>query len=189
MKGAIFLDRDGTINRCAAPHEYILHPEDFHFLDGALDALAYLDQNSERQLVIVTNQPAIGKGLATEASIAQVHVRMMNALSHIGCRLPAVYLCPHAPWEGCECRKPKPGLLLKAAMDLDLDLSQSVVVGDTGHDLQAGWAAGVPECYQVMTGAPLESFPTDGHEYETYATLMDAAQAIVRKEQRAGGTP
>lgn len=187
MNGAIFLDRDGTINASAPESKYVTRPEDFHFLPGALDALGFLAKNSERQVVICTNQACIGKGLCTGADVAQVHLHMMNALACVMPRLPQVYVCPHAPEEGCVCRKPAPGLLIKAARNLDLDLSASVVVGDWSSDLRAGWAAGVPEAYLVLTGRRGKGkYPRTSHlgrTYETYDGLWAVAQAIVRKEK------
>ena len=182
MRGAIFLDRDGVINVNAAPHEYVTDRKDFVFIPGVLEALALLAQHQERKIVVVSNQPGIGKGLVTCQKVDDLHTWMQNRISEEGGWTDGVYVCPHRPTDGCACRKPRPGLLIQAAKDLDIDLSKSVMVGDTGHDLQAGWAAGVPECYQVLTGLPLEPFQAGGHEYEIYATLLDVARAIVRKE-------
>lgn len=183
MNGAIFLDRDGTINECANPGEYVTAQGQFHFLPGVLQALKFLSQHSPRKIVIVTNQACIGKGLVKPGQVDDLHVWMQHRISEAGGWTDGVYVCPHAPWDGCNCRKPKPGLLIQAAQELDIDLSRSVMVGDAGTDLQAGWAAGVPECYQILTGAPLEAFQRGGHEYDIYGALIDVARAIVRKEQ------
>lgn len=183
MNGAIFLDRDGTINQLATNGRYVTERKDFRWIPGALDALSFLAQHSERKIVVVTNQSPIGRAMVTRQQVDDLHTWMEHQIGEAGGWTDGVYVCPHMPWQGCGCRKPKPGLLLAAAAELGIDLSRSVMVGDVGSDLQAGWAAGVPECYQVLTGAHLEPFQSNGYEYEIYATLMDAARAIVRKER------
>lgn len=183
MDSAIFLDRDGTINRLAPPHHYITDPQDFVFLPETLDALAFLAKNSGRKIVIVTNQPCIGKELVTAQQIGRLHEWMVDQIERGGGRVDAVYVCPHVHEDNCACRKPKPGLLLRAAKDLDIIIENSVLVGDTKHDLRAAWSAGITACYAVMTGMPLRELPMMPlHPYDTYATLLDAAKAIVRTE-------
>ena len=180
--GAIFVDRDGTINAPAAPGEYVTTREDFWFLPGALDALAFLAQNSERRIVVLTNQPAVGKGEATRAQVDALHNWMVGLIEEAGGRVDGVYVCPHAPDEGCDCRKPAPGMLLRAAEEKGLDLSKSTLIGDTKFDLQAGWAAGVRECCLVLTGrGPLWRDRDGDGEYAIYAGLMDAARAVIER--------
>lgn len=183
MNGAIFLDRDGVLNQCAANGDYVTDRKDWRWIPGALDALAFLAQHSPRKIVIVTNQACISQSIVTRAQVDDLHVWMQNRISEAGGWTDGVYVCPHLPWHSCDCRKPKPGLLIQAAKDLDIDLSKSVMVGDIGADLQAGWAAGVPECYQVLTGKHMEPFVAGSHEYEIFATLLDVARVIVQKEQ------
>jgi len=186
MNGAIFLDRDGTINAQPAPHAYITHPDDLHFLPGALDALAFLAKNSGRKIAVVTNQACIGKTLATAAEVEAVHDRMRAGIRLAGGRIDAIYLCPHTPEDACFCRKPLPGLLIQAARELGVDLGKSCLIGDSATDLRAGWAAGVPEVYLVLTGDPHNKWPETlgwGRRYESYASLVEAAHAIVRKEK------
>lgn len=180
MTGAIFLDRDGVINVKAPPHQYVTTREQFEFLPGVLDALAFLAKNSGRKIVIVTNQSPIGRGLATWDQVLDLHGWMEEQIEAAGGRLDGIYVCPHTPQEGCACRKPKPGMLRIAALGLDLDLvhpnepketldlSASCLVGDTGTDIQAAHAAGVYECYPVSARW----------------TLADVAPLIVRQEQR-----
>jgi len=102
-----------------------------------------------------------------------------------GGRIDEIYVCPHAPEEGCACRKPAPGLLLRAAEDLGVDLAASCLVGDTEADLQAAWAAGVNECYLIA--GPGCRFPAagGGRRYMVTTSLAQAACWIVRREQRA----
>ncbi len=96
--------------------------------------------------------------------------------------MDGVYVCPHRPEDTCLCRKPQPGLLHIAANDLDINLTESCLIGDGAADLYAGWSAGLEECYLVLTGHELETYPI-GHPYEVYTDLDAAAHAIVRKEQ------
>lgn len=182
MTGAIFLDRDGTINAPALRGEYVTTRDHFQFLPGALDALAFLAQNSERRIAIVTNQACVGKGLVARGEVDELHDWMVERIEEAGGRVDGVYVCPHAPDEGCDCRKPAPGMLLRAAEEMGLDLSKSTLIGDTRSDLQAGWAAGVRECYLVLTGrGPLWRDRDGDGEYAIYAGLMDAARAVIER--------
>jgi len=174
-ESAIFLDRDGTINRRPLPHQHVTSSEEFCFLEGALDALAFLAQNSERKILLVTNQSGV-----PQEQVDDLHDWMTLVIESIGGRVDEIYVCPHAPEDECDCRKPKPGLLLQAAQDLDLDLSKSVMVGDSASDLEAGWAAGVQDCYLVLADA-LGRLPHGN--YRGYATLLDVARAIVSAER------
>jgi D-glycero-D-manno-heptose 1,7-bisphosphate phosphatase len=146
---AIFLDRDGVIieNR----DEYVLAWEDVTFIPSALPALAKLAA-SDYAVVVVTNQAAVGRGLLSRADAHMINNRIQAEVVHSGGRLDRVYMCPHHPDEDCECRKPKPGLLLQAARELNIDLTQSWMIGDALTDLQAGQAAGVSNSLLVLTG-------------------------------------
>ena len=149
MDPAIFLDRDGVLieNRPS----YILRWEDVHLFPQALTALARATC-SPWKIVLVTNQSAIGRGLISLEMAWEINRRLVSVIEQAGGRIDGVYMCPHAPQDSCACRKPKPGLLLQAAQELSLDLSQSLVIGDTLSDLQAGQAAGVHQTVLVRTG-------------------------------------
>lgn len=149
MHPAIFLDRDGVIieNR----DEHVLSWEEVVFIPGALEALTKLVA-SDYAIVIVTNQAAVGRGLISRADAHVINNRIQAEIIRAGGRLDRVYMCPHHPDEDCECRKPKPGMLLQAARELDLDLAQSWMIGDALTDLQAGQAAGVSNSLLVLTG-------------------------------------
>jgi D-glycero-D-manno-heptose 1,7-bisphosphate phosphatase len=182
MSGCIFLDRDGTISAAAPPHQYILSREQVHFLPGALRALAFLNKNSGRKIAIVTNQSPVGRGLMSEEDLDRLHDWMIGQIERAGGYVHEIYVCPHIPDAGCQCRKPKPGLFFQAAQDLHIALGQSVVVGDTAADLEAAHAAGVWECYHVLSGHDEDlrlPFP-----FTSCDTLWDAAQAIVRQEDQ-----
>jgi D-glycero-D-manno-heptose 1,7-bisphosphate phosphatase len=136
---AVFLDRDGVIN---VDRGYVHRIEDFEFVPGIPFMLRELQLDGWR-LVVVTNQSGIGRGLFTEDDYERVTQHMREQLAAHGVRLDGVYHCPHAPEQGCGCRKPAPGMLLRAAASLGLDLSRSVLVGDKESDMQAAHAAGL----------------------------------------------
>jgi D-glycero-D-manno-heptose 1,7-bisphosphate phosphatase len=145
---AVFLDRDGTIN--ADRPDYIKSWQEFHFLPHALDALRRLAA-LELDIIVVTNQSAIGRELLTAQVAADINERMVGEIRRHGGRVSAVYLCPHLPSAGCGCRKPKPGLLQRAAQDHGIDLSRSFMVGDKLSDVAAGQAAGCQAIYITPT--------------------------------------
>lgn len=139
MTAAVFLDRDGTVihNR-----HYLAEPDELDLLPGAAAALRNL-ADAGFLLVVVTNQSGVGRGFFPVADLERQHARMHELLALEGVELAAVYYCPHGPDEGCDCRKPLPGMLLQAARELELDLSASFMVGDEERDVAAGRAAGV----------------------------------------------
>jgi D-glycero-D-manno-heptose 1,7-bisphosphate phosphatase len=146
---ALFLDRDGVLNRRIVDG-YVVEPSDFQLIDLALDAMAAA-QRLGAALVVVTNQGAIGRNLATESDVMSVHALLVAALSKHGIILDGIFACPHHPLSSdpkqrdCHCRKPKPGLILAAARDLNLDLPGSIMIGDQPSDLAAARAAGIAE--------------------------------------------
>jgi D-glycero-D-manno-heptose 1,7-bisphosphate phosphatase len=135
---ALLLDRDGTL---IEDHGYIADPEEVSMLPGSLAALSGFQQ-SGLALVITSNQSGIGRGLITSDQAGAVHERVVELLEAGGVHLDGAYYCPHTPEEGCECRKPRPGLLQRAAAELRLDLSRSLVIGDQARDVEAGRRAG-----------------------------------------------
>lgn len=137
----LFLDRDGTINAKALKADYIKNPEAFVFLPGAVDALAAL-QKRGFELYIISNQAGIARGAMTEEDLSSIHKKMLETLKKRGVEIRGIYYCPHGWDDGCDCRKPKPGLFFKAAREHDIDLSRASFVGDDDRDSEAGWAAG-----------------------------------------------
>lgn len=142
---AVFLDRDGTLTVEA---EWVTKSAELRLFPTAAEAIALLSR-AGFAVVVATNQSAVARGLVTEAELAEIHAHLERELARGGARLDGVYTCPHHPSEGsapfrreCECRKPKPGMLLAAARDLGLDLERSYVVGDAERDLAAGAAVG-----------------------------------------------
>jgi histidinol-phosphate phosphatase family protein len=143
---AVFLDRDGTVIEDPG---YLSDPSGVRLLPGAADALRAL-RAAGYQLVLVSNQSGIGRGYFTAEQAEAVHRRVVEQLSRKGVVLDDARYCPHAPDDGCPCRKPRPGLLLAAARELGLDLGASFMVGNSSVDIGAGRNAG---CRTILFGA------------------------------------
>jgi D-glycero-D-manno-heptose 1,7-bisphosphate phosphatase len=187
---AVFLDRDGTLT---AEAEWVRSTADLVLLEVAAPAVELLHR-AGFAVVIATNQSAVARGYITEAALLEVHAHMLRELEKGGGRIAGVYVCPHHPTEGfppyrreCECRKPKPGLLLAAARDLRLDLARSFVIGDAARDLEAGAAAGVAGVL-VATGkgeAEFERLVLEQRAPEMFEKdVLAAARRIVHPQGR-----
>ena len=146
---AIFLDRDGTINKYVG---FLRNIDDFELIDGVAEAIRKINE-SGYLAIVVTNQPVIARGEISFEELKKIHNKMETLLGQEGAYLDAIYYCPHHPHTGyegerrelkidCECRKPKPGMLLKAVQDFSIDLAQSWMVGDGKNDVKAGSNAG-----------------------------------------------
>lgn len=144
----VVLDRDGTINHDS--DQYIKSPAEWKPIKGSLEAIARLTQAGWR-VVVATNQSGIGRGLFDMAALNAIHDTMHRALHQAGGRIDAIFFCPHTDDAKCECRKPKPGMLLEIAKRLNVDLAGVPVVGDSLRDLQAAAAAGALPVL-VLTG-------------------------------------
>ncbi len=140
-KKIVFLDRDGVINKKAPKAEYVKSWDKFEFLPGAIEAMTLLAQNNCK-IFIISNQAGIARGAMTEHDLKEIHGAMEKELEKHNVKIEKIYYCPHGWDDGCECRKPKPGMLFQAAREYDLDLSKSLFIGDDERDLQAGNAAG-----------------------------------------------
>lgn len=144
----VFLDRDGTINKRAAKACYIENPGQFVWLEGAEEAVRLLKEYGYR-VILVTNQPGIARGNLTEDMLTRIHEKMQEDLKRdTGYQIDAIYYCPHNWDEGCECRKPKPGMLYQAQKDYSLNLTECILIGDDNRDIEAGMAAGC-RTYQI----------------------------------------
>ena len=146
---AVFFDRDGVLNVDVA---YLYKIEDLRWIDGAREAVAYLSQLGYK-IFIVTNQSGIARGYYTVEQMNELHAYMQREIAAAGGKIEKIYYCPHHPHKGyegerpelkidCDCRKPKPGMLIKAAEDFNIDLSLSWIVGDGENDVKAGLNAG-----------------------------------------------
>ncbi len=141
-KKVIFLDRDGVINKKSPKADYVKSWDEFEFLPGAIEALKILTQNGY-EIYIISNQAGIARGIMTEDDLKEIHEKMKKELREHGARISDIYYCPHGWDEGCECRKPKPGMFFQAAKEHCLDLTKAVFIGDDERDVEAGEAAGV----------------------------------------------
>ena len=140
-KKVIFLDRDGVINKKAPKADYVKNWDEFEFLPGALEGIKSLTENSY-QIYIITNQAGIARGMMTESDLENIHSKMIRKIESNGGKIYRIYYCPHGWDEGCECRKPKPGMFYQAARKYHIDLSKAIFIGDDERDKQAGDAAG-----------------------------------------------
>jgi D-glycero-D-manno-heptose 1,7-bisphosphate phosphatase len=140
LRPAIFLDRDGVLNENCPNH--VRSWADIQILPAIPEVLAKLAK-SAYAIVVVTNQSVVSHGILTLEETIAINQRLMDELTRMGGRIDLALLCPHKRGDGCECRKPKPGMLLQAAEQLGLDLKRSWMVGDALTDVQAGLAAGV----------------------------------------------
>jgi D-glycero-D-manno-heptose 1,7-bisphosphate phosphatase len=138
MHKAVFLDRDGTIARDV---HYCRRPEDFEILPTVPEAVRLLNEHGFK-VVVVTNQSGLARGFFDEATLSLIHNKMKHDLSVQGAHIDAIYYCSHHPDAHCSCRKPGTALFGQAARELDIDLKQSFVIGDTAMDIGAGQAVG-----------------------------------------------
>jgi len=143
---AAFLDRDGTINENPPPHEYVTRIEDFRLLPGAAQGMARLG-DCGHALVVVSNQRGVARGLVSQEVLRATERVLQDALRPLGAEIAGFYYCPHELDEDCDCRKPRPGMLLEAAEELSLDLGGSWMIGDSQSDMEAGSAAGCRTVY------------------------------------------
>lgn len=158
---AIFLDRDGTINEEV---NLLNKPEQLKLIEGAAEAIRLINK-SDYLAIIVTNQPVIARNLCSIEELEYIHASLETMLGKERAYINAIYYCPHHPDKGypeerpeykidCECRKPKPGMLLQAAKDWNIDLSKSYMIGDSDRDLKVGQNAGCKESIKIATNEP-----------------------------------
>lgn len=174
----LLLDRDGVINENRP--DYVTRWEEFRFLPRAVEALAAMRARGLR-VAIVTNQSAVGRGLMTAEALDAIHTRMLSALESERITIQGIFACLHAPWHRCDCRKPRPGLLLRAIAALGEPPERCVAIGDGYEDLLAAHAAGVP-CILVRTGRGEETLARlDGLRPMLIAgDLWRASEALAR---------
>ena len=177
MNKAIFLDRDGTLNPDPG---YISRPEDFELFDGVGEALKRLKDDGYL-LILITNQSGISRGLFTEEQLELIHNKLKRLLAEAGTSLDGIYYCPHHPehpYKGvsvCDCRKPAPGLILRAIKDHNIDSSNSYMIGDRKSDIKIGLNAGVKPVF-------IGEEPIEGYEdIPTFNNLSKAVDFILSK--------
>jgi D-glycero-D-manno-heptose 1,7-bisphosphate phosphatase len=176
MKKAVFLDRDGVINRKPSEGQYVTRWEEMEFLPGVPAAISLLTQAGFCVLT-VTNQRCVAKGLLTASQLESIHNRMCRELAANGAIITEVYYCPHEEQPPCGCRKPSPGMLFRAALEHEIDLSASWMIGDSEIDIQAGRSAG---CRTVRIGT---SDGVPGGAADLLApSLLDAVNKVLALE-------
>ena len=139
FKKAVFFDRDGVINK--ERKNYVKTIEELEIFPNIIEPIKKL-KNSGFVIIVVTNQSAINRGLITHKKVEEIHSTIQEYLKKYGTKIDGFYYCPHRPDENCQCRKPKPGLLFKAADELQLNLQSSWLIGDNDTDTQAAITAG-----------------------------------------------
>lgn len=176
MRAAVFLDRDGVVVENRVDH--VKAWEEVQFLEGAFEAIRRLAA-SPFAIAILSNQGAVGRSLLTLDAAWEVQRKIVAEIIEHGGRIDGSYLCPHHPEDGCDCRKPAPGMLHRAARELDLDLKRSWLVGDALTDLQAAATAGARGILvRTGRGADQELLLTPDAQWPVAANLLEAVQYI-----------
>jgi D-glycero-D-manno-heptose 1,7-bisphosphate phosphatase len=184
MKGsvrpAVFLDRDGVINRKMVEGHYVTQWSGFEFLTGVTEAIRLMN-GSGYLVIVVTNQQCVGKGIVTMEAIEGIHLRMVRSLEENGARIDGIYVCPHLASDGCSCRKPATGLFEMAARDfrrrgISIDMVRSHMIGDSDSDILAGENAGLTT-FRVTSNYDPRMCPGG-------KGLLNAARSITANDQR-----
>ena len=151
---ALFLDRDGVIN---IEKNYLYKISEFEFIDGIFDVCRYF-QKLDYFIVVITNQAGIARGLYTEDDFIKLNNWMIGEFKSNNVNITKVYYCPHHPEFGveCECRKPRPGMILRAKAEIGIDLQNSILVGDKISDVEAGINAGIGRNYLITTDSSIK---------------------------------
>lgn len=188
----VILGRDGILNDFRDDH--VKSPDEWFPIAGALEALSRLNHGGWHA-VIATNQSGIGRGMIDMASVNAVHAHMMRELAAVGGRIDAVFFCPHTPADGCDCRKPEPGLMREIGKRYGIDLKHVPMVADTLRDLQAAHAAGC-EPHLVCSGrageldaAQIEAILAQVPGTRVHADLAGFAEHLLTRRSAAPGTP
>jgi len=169
-KRVVLLDRDGTI---IEDSDYCCRVEDVHILPSVVEAIILLRKHGLR-IAIISNQSGVGRGYFTETEVEQVNLHIMEELERHGAAIDKVYYCPHHPDDNCDCRKPKPGMILLAAEELGVTTGNLFMVGDKGTDIEAGKAAG---CQTVLVTS--KSVMADREELVPDYTATDLLEAAL----------
>jgi D-glycero-D-manno-heptose 1,7-bisphosphate phosphatase len=182
LRPAVFLDRDGTI---AEEVGYLNHLSRFHIYPFAADAIRRL-KAAGWCVVVVTNQSGVGRGFFPESLVVETHEKLRREMDSAGAQIDAIYFCPHAGADNCECRKPKTGMLVRAATEHALDVKNSWVVGDRYSDIELAHAAGCRSIL-VMTGYGRGDYEYNRESWprgpEFVAENLNEAVNIILKEQ------
>lgn len=171
MNKAIFLDRDGVINYDSP--DYIKSPEEFHFIPGSIEAIVKLNQ-AGYQIGIATNQSGLSRGYYDLATLNAIHEKMCHAIESAGGKIHHIEFCPHLPNQNCECRKPKPEMLMRLAQKCEVNLSDVYFVGDKITDMEAAVTSGAKP---ILIAA--ENAKNNKSSFNTYVNLKKFVDAII----------
>jgi len=178
MRPAVFLDRDGTLN---VEKHYLYRREDWEWIPGAIDAIARLNV-AGIPVIVVTNQAGIARGLYGDADVDRLHEMADDDARRAGATIEAFYHCPHHPDYGarvaCDCRKPEPGMLLRAAAEHALDLARSFIIGDRESDIEAGRRCGATSLL-VATGYGERTRRERGVDAPYFPSVVEAVAHIL----------
>ncbi|RLA22133.1 MAG: D-glycero-beta-D-manno-heptose-1,7-bisphosphate 7-phosphatase [Gammaproteobacteria bacterium] len=177
-KKYVLLDRDGVINHDS--DDFIKSPAEWLPIDNSLEAIALLYKNGY-QIVVITNQSGVGRGLYSDATLTDIHLKMSRLTAAAGGKISHIYYCPHLPDAACLCRKPKPGMLHQFSKDADVALDDIYFIGDSLRDLQAGISAGAKPLL-VKTGNGTRTLAANPDlNIPTFENLYDAAKYILSR--------
>jgi D-glycero-D-manno-heptose 1,7-bisphosphate phosphatase len=189
MHAAILLDRDGVI--IENDPGYVLSWDDVKFYPQALKALEILKQNIYK-ILLVTNQSAIGQGLLPLDTAEEINLKITQQVEFYNGRIDGVFMCPHSSKEQCECRKPKPGLVLQAIRKFNIAPDQSIMIGDALTDIAAGQAAGIRTNILVLTGRGKDQLSSWDHvnpkPFQVYTDLLSVVHSLVSQPPPSPGT-
>ncbi|MDP2326050.1 MAG: D-glycero-beta-D-manno-heptose 1,7-bisphosphate 7-phosphatase [Gammaproteobacteria bacterium] len=179
----IVLDRDGVINRESS--SFIRSPEEWIPLPDSLRAIAELT-TAGFAVVVATNQSGVGRGLFTARMLSDIHARMTSAIEAAGGRLAGIFFCPHRPEDGCECRKPRPGLMRQIEAHFGMSLHGQPVIGDSHRDLEAAWQVGARAILvRTGNGAATEGRLDADMPVTVFPDLATAASALIAEKPAA----
>lgn len=183
----VFLDRDGTVNCKPAPGQYLSSPAEIRYLPGVLEELRKLAE-AGFCFVMATVQAGIGRGLVTAEEVAMVNMKMEDDFGRVGVRVLGWFVCPHRAEEQCDCRKPKPGLMLQAAKELNLELSECWNVGDSPRDILMGVAAGCRRNVFVRSGyEPRQEEAAEIRGVPVAENMAEVVRLILQSNEQEAG--
>ena len=174
----VFLDRDGVIN--VERDDYTITIEQWEWAEGALEGLQKLTE-AGFGIIVITNQACVAKGLQSLEGLAKLHRYMLECIGRAGGSILGIYYCPHVTGDGCSCRKPEPGLFLKAAEHFAIPLSETFMIGDSLRDMEAGRRAGA-RTILIDSGSDIDGPQTQFEPGEfRAANLLEAADIVIRE--------
>lgn len=179
----IILDRDGVINTDS--EHYVKHPDEWHPLPGSLQAIARLHRAGWK-IAVATNQSGLARGYFDITALNAMHKKCSELLAPLGGAIDAFFVCPHGPEDGCNCRKPAPGLFFDIARRFDVNLTEVPAVGDSGRDLQASAVAGcLPWLVQTGNGLKTEAAGNLPPNTRIAKDLADVAEQLLAQDTRS----